>query len=253
MLLALDFDGVLCNGLAEYFQTSCKAYEKLWSPDDRLRSEAMQQRFYRLRPVIETGWEMPVLLRSLLESVSDEDILTNWGTIRDRIAARENLNPKDAAKTVDGTRDEWIQTDLEGWLDLHEFYQRTISTCKRLLLADLDLAIVTTKEGRFVRSLLQKAGLELDETQIFGKEVGRPKPETLRQLRSTPDRQIWFVEDRLATLRSVQQQPDLDSIELFLADWGYNTQSDRQAANLDPRVHLLSLDCFNANLSKWLA
>ena len=31
-LFALDFDGVLCNGLIEYFQTAWRAYCQVWSP-----------------------------------------------------------------------------------------------------------------------------------------------------------------------------------------------------------------------------
>ncbi|MCY7286501.1 MAG: HAD family hydrolase, partial [Cyanobacteria bacterium CAN_BIN43] len=30
-LLALDFDGVLCNGLMEYFQTAWRVYCQIWS------------------------------------------------------------------------------------------------------------------------------------------------------------------------------------------------------------------------------
>ena len=29
-VLALDFDGVLCNGLSEYFQTAWRTYSQFW-------------------------------------------------------------------------------------------------------------------------------------------------------------------------------------------------------------------------------
>jgi hypothetical protein len=67
-ILALDFDGVLCDGMIEYFQISKRTYETLWPeiiPEDFFPS------FSQLRPVIETGWEMPLLLRSLVLGIPD--------------------------------------------------------------------------------------------------------------------------------------------------------------------------------------
>ena len=29
-IIALDFDGVICDGLVEYFATTKKAYEQIW-------------------------------------------------------------------------------------------------------------------------------------------------------------------------------------------------------------------------------
>jgi hypothetical protein len=56
---------------------------------------------------------------------------------------------------------------------------------------------------------------------------------------------IWFVEDRLPTLHSIVSQPDLADVDLFLANWGYNTATERADANQDPTITLISLDIFN--------
>ncbi|NET61482.1 MAG: HAD family hydrolase, partial [Symploca sp. SIO2E6] len=65
-IIALDFDGVLCDGLLEYFQASWYTYCQVWNPDSQKPPEDLAQKFYPLRPVIETGWEMPVLVRALI-------------------------------------------------------------------------------------------------------------------------------------------------------------------------------------------
>jgi hypothetical protein len=57
-------------------------------------------------------------------------------------------------------------------------------------------------------------------------------------------RSLWFVEDRIKTLHLVQQQLDLDAVKLYLADWGYNTASERESAENDPRIQLLSRSQF---------
>ncbi|NET17065.1 MAG: HAD family hydrolase, partial [Okeania sp. SIO1H6] len=61
----------------------------------------------------------------------------------------------------------------------------------------------------------------------------------------------WFVEDRLKTLLSVQKQSDLKEVELFLADWGYNTQKERESVTQYPPIHLLSSTQFCQNFSLW--
>ncbi|MEL7011590.1 MAG: HAD family hydrolase, partial [Cyanobacteria bacterium J06588_4] len=89
--------------------------------------------------------------------------------------------------------------------------------------------------------------------QIIGKESKRPKYETLRIIRDSyqqPGTQLGltFVEDRLKALQQVAQQSDLEFVELFLADWGYNLESDRLLAAQDERIKLLTLENFQQNM-----
>src|SRR5262245_13629838 len=63
-ILALDFDGVLCDGMREYFETSRRAHNRVWPAGPRVGNEVFPA-FDRLRPVIMTGWEMPLLLRAI--------------------------------------------------------------------------------------------------------------------------------------------------------------------------------------------
>lgn len=246
-ILALDFDGVVCDGLIEYFQTAWRAYGQIWLPADTMPPPGLAEQFYRLRPVIETGWEMPVLLRSLLLNTPEDEILENWQAIAQRQITEDNLNPSEIADSVDQVRDEWIAVDLEGWLAQHRFYPGITSLLQRVLKSSIHLAIITTKEGRFVRQLLQQQGIDLPTAQIYGKEVKRPKAQTLRtlhqQFSSNTDQpiSIWFVEDRLKTLQSIQNQPDLSHIKLYLADWGYNTEAERAIAHKDTQISVLSL------------
>jgi phosphoglycolate phosphatase-like HAD superfamily hydrolase len=254
-ILALDFDGVVCDGLIEYFEVAWRTYCQIWSPANDTPPDDLALRFYRLRPVIETGWEMPVLIKALIEGFSDDQILQSWTTITPQILAADNLEAKAVSTKLDHLRDEWIQTDLNGWLSLHRFYPGVIERLKITLESEVQLYIVTTKEGRFVKQLLQQEGVNLPPENIFGKEVKRPKYETLRELIEKANIQnvsLWFVEDRLKTLQLVQQQSDLNHVQLFLADWGYNTQPEREAGKNDPRIQLISLSHFAHDFSTWL-
>ncbi len=59
------------------------------------------------------------------------------------------------------------------------------------------------------------------------------------------------MEDRLKTLELVKQQSDLKDVQLFLADWGYNTQPEREAGQNDSRIRVISLSDFSQDFSHW--
>jgi phosphoglycolate phosphatase-like HAD superfamily hydrolase len=147
-ILALDFDGVLCDGMIEYFQISKRTYETLWP---EIIPEDFFPRFSQLRPVIETGWEMPLLLRSLVLGIPDEEALNNWPSIAQNLLEREKIAKKVLSNALDGLRDQWIESDLESWLALHQFYQPAIDRLASLLDSDFLVYIITTKESRFVK------------------------------------------------------------------------------------------------------
>ncbi len=262
-ILALDFDGVLCDGLLEYFQTSWRTYSQIWQPESQTPPDRLAPDFYRLRPVVEVGWEMPILLRALLRGISQEKILQDWPAVAQEIIKSENLDAVDVGKKLDAVRDQWIATDLDSWLGLHRFYPGVIERMHEILSVtqaspletSTQLFVVTTKEGRFVKQLLQEQGIQLSDERIIGKECKRPKHQTLRQLiEAYPSEAVtlWFVEDRLKTLQSVQQQPDLKDVRLYLADWGYNTTAQQESARNDSTIQLLSLSQFVQNFSVWV-
>lgn len=253
-VLALDFDGVLCDGLKEYFVTAWRAYCNLWQVTDRTPPPGLAESFYRLRPVVETGWEMPVVLRAVMQNISEADILQNWPTIATEIVTAEKLTPAELVAQVDGTRDEWITSDVASWLGEHRFYPGVCDRLKAMLNSEVHVAIISTKESRFIQQLLEQQNLDLTELQLYGKDVKRPKGDILFELKAAfgADAVFWFVEDRLKTLQGIQKRPELADVELFLADWGYNTALDRAAGERDPGIHVISLEQFASDFSHWL-
>jgi phosphoglycolate phosphatase-like HAD superfamily hydrolase len=255
-IIALDFDGVICNGLREYFESSQRTYQQIWPQTTNASLAPLAEKFYQLRPVVELGWEMPILLRALVLEIEPTSILENWPAIGEEILSSENLDRQTVIAQLDEVRDCWIREDLTGWLNLHQFYPGVITRLQQILATSTLLYIVTTKEGRFVRQLLQKQGLAIPESAIIGKEIKRPKSETLREIltvNTTLPTALWFVEDLLKTLRSVQQQPDLEGVQLFLADWGYNTRKMRESIANDHKIQLLSLEKFTQDFKGWTA
>ena len=116
-ILASDFDGVICNGLSEYFYSTQLAYQKIWSPTISLL--ALQPKFNLLRPVVETGWEMPLLLRALIEGKDTQDILNDWQSIKQEMVKTlepEGITIARLTQLLDQVRQRQIEENLDRWL-----------------------------------------------------------------------------------------------------------------------------------------
>jgi phosphoglycolate phosphatase-like HAD superfamily hydrolase len=250
-ILALDFDGVICNGLREYFEIARRAYLQIWQQDlvsnPETTPETWRQDFYTLRPVVETGWEMPLVLRALQLGFTAVNILDNWNAIAHKIIATEHLQSPEIAQTVDGLRDKWIAHAVDDWLSYHEFYPGVAAQIQQAQALEIEVLIISTKEGRFIQELLTRSGIDLPRSAIFGKETKCPKSEILQELLNTNPQleTLWFVEDRLKTLEQVASLPELKEVKLFLADWGYNTQPMRNSVIDHRRIQLISLTEFS--------
>jgi phosphoglycolate phosphatase-like HAD superfamily hydrolase len=253
-ILALDFDGVVCDGLREYFQTAWKTYGEVFEPGAGSPPEGLAERFYPLRPVVETGWEMPLVLYGLMSGVAEAEILSRWPEIIPQLLAQAEVEPATLGQAVDGVRDRWIRDDLSDWLSYQRFYPGVLDRLRQAMGEGIELVIISTKEGRFIQQLLAQGGLALASDSILGKEVKQPKYETLRQIKGAqPDAVVWFVEDRVKALQAVQQQPDLADVALFLADWGYNTAADRAIAAPGSGIYGLTLPQFCDSFPGWVA
>jgi len=251
-ILALDFDGVLCDGMAEYFGSAWRAWRRLRpsvAPDP---PPGLAERFAQVRPVVEHGWEMPLLIMALLSGVSETEILERWRP--DALLDKLGHSRREIAAVLDGVRDEWITADETDWLDHHRFYPGTIDRLRRLADGPTRVVVITTKEGRFARKLLTRHGVDLGVANVYGKEADRPKPAILAELAASrsPVPPLWFVEDRLKTLEAVKGTPGLDDVGLFLAGWGYNTPRDREVARRDDRIVLLALERFALDFADWV-
>ena len=250
-ILALDFDGVVCDGLAEYFESAWRTYALLWASPGAVAPAGLAERFYALRPVIESGWEMPLVVKALLAGVKDATIAEQWADLAPQLL--DGRETTEVGARLDRVRDEWIAADRAGWLRQHRFYPGVIDRLRALAGGPTRVVIITTKEGRFVRELFAQQDLDFPADRIHGKESKRPKSDVLRALKTdSPGLRTCFVEDRFKTLEGIKTHGDLDDVRLFLAGWGYNFPAEREAARRDGRIRLVSLEDFVSDTG-WLA
>lgn len=176
-------------------------------------------------------------IRCLLEGVKVEDMLESWHSLLPEYMSKWDLQRSHVSSAFDGhrtflrpinaritptisrpfglqlvelfgaTRDEWMATDLDGWLAPNRIYPGVADSMKSLM-AEHEVYIVTTKQARFTETILrQMAGVEFPLQRIFSQTVsGRPKSEVLQNLQLThPTSESYhFVEDKLSTLEKVR-------------------------------------------------
>jgi phosphoglycolate phosphatase-like HAD superfamily hydrolase len=260
-VLALDFDGVVCDGRPEYFETAWRAYVATWPrPLTSGRPDAVAERFAALRPLIESGWEMPLMVHALLAGVDARALEDRHGWLEAApgLMTTAGVTTETLGRALNRVRDEWFARDSADWLAHHRFYPGVPARLIAQLEGATQVVIVTTKTERFARALLTGADPRLSAVSVIGREPGQPvpKPAILKRLADSyglgaDAAGLWFVEDMLETLEATAARADVAGVRLFLADWGYNTPADR--TRVGGRVALLSLDRFTAPLETWPA
>ena len=260
-MLALDFDGVLCDGRREYFEAARRAYREAW-PGAREVTAAAAAAFFAYRPLVESGWEMPVLLHAVASGEPASALVDRaaWLATARRLLAAAGLAADTLGHALNRVRDAWFAREPEDWVRHNAFYPGIAARLLAALEAGTPVAVVTTKAERFARALLAAAHPRLGALPVVGREPGRtvPKAETLARLAVAhalqPSAQgLWFVEDLLETLEAVHATPAVAGARLFLADWGYNTLEQRASVGWNPNVRLLSLAGWASPFAAWPA
>jgi phosphoglycolate phosphatase-like HAD superfamily hydrolase len=258
-VLALDFDGVLCDGRPEYFETARRAYCETW-PGAREVPDAAAAAFAAHRPLVESGWEMPLLLHAVVAGEPASGLVDRaaWLATAGRLLGAAGLPAETLGRALNRVRDEWFARDPGDWIRHNAFYPGVVARLVDIVAAGTLVAIVTTKAERFARALLAAQDTRLTELSVVGREPGHtiPKPESLARLAAAHGLQggaegLWFVEDMLGTLEAVQATPALGAARLFLADWGYNTLEQRASVGWSRHVRLLSLGAWATPFSAW--
>ena len=230
-LLVFDFDGVLVDGMEEYWWSSRRAaLQLLGASPQRPLPEAVPPAFRQLRPLIHKGWEM-VLVAAELGRATPGPVPTTAASYAGLLAGaleRWGWQPATLQRALEEVRADAIATDRPGWLARHRFYPGVVERLHRLSQEGVSWRVLTTKGAAFSRELLEAAGLQ--PCGLDGHEQG-PKTEVLKRLLAEPvagGGPIWFIEDRRATLVEVRASPELAAVRCWLAAWGYLAPGDDQ-------------------------
>jgi phosphoglycolate phosphatase-like HAD superfamily hydrolase len=244
-ILALDFDGVLCDSSREVFVVAVDTYAAL-EPDSVLLERLMPlrnhaaaggsehldteiyRRFRDLLPLGNRAEDFGVSLQAI----------ENDATINDQEAYdvfyREIGKPwlDRFHRRFYECRGDLRAGDLRKWLQLHLPFPGLADTLRRHKERTLP-AVATAKDARSVRLLLVELGFDNVFTTelILDKETGVEKTHHLRVLHERTGAEfedITFVDDKVNHLVRVAEL----GVRPVLAGWGFNTEREHELARV---------------------
>ncbi len=253
-LLVLDFDGVIVDGIQEYWSSSRRTCLDILSAKEKeiiSFSSEIPATFKAMRPWVHHGWEMVVLAaecshkNSQLNLKGIENFSKNYSIECSLALKNWGWTPSHLQEALNQTRREAISNNFSQWLNYHRPFSLVTQRLKTLEKEGIEFAVLTTKSIEFTKKLLEC--FKLQPKLVFGHESGS-KIDVLNQLLHKRIIQ-GFIEDRRTTLEKVLEEPKLRSIPCYLASWGYLKPQDRN--NLPSDIKLLNLDTLKEPISNW--
>ena len=240
-----DFDGVIVDGMDEYWHSSLLACEKfLNSPNivvDQKLYKKVPNIFKEIRPWVKYGWEMILIVHEILKkenslnNFNKDNYINKYHQNCQRILKDNCWLAKDLQEILDKSREYQIEKDFEKWVNLHNPFFEVVKFMEELKKREIKTGIITTKGKIFAEKILKQ--LNIFPEFIFGYESGT-KVKIAEKLTQTYEI-LGFIEDRKKTLIDIKQNSETSHIPCFLADWGYLKESDKN--KLSNEIKLLKL------------
>ena len=253
-LLVLDFDGVIVDGIQEYWASSRQTCLNILSSQNKetiVFPTEIPRTFKIMRPWVNHGWEMVILAAECSDKTSQlnlkgiEKFSKNYSKECSSALRRWGFTSSELQEALNQTRRKAISNNFNQWLNHHQSFPSVVQRLQTLEKEGIEFAILTTKSIEFTKTLLNSFSLQ--PKLIFGHESGS-KINVLNQL--IHERIIrGFIEDRRSTLEKVLEDTNLRSIPCYLASWGYLKPQDRE--NLPSGIKLINLEILKEPISKW--
>jgi phosphoglycolate phosphatase-like HAD superfamily hydrolase len=242
-VLALDFDGVLCDSSREVFVVAVDAFaahapgsnllrplrtlrDRALAGEEGFRGDPLYRRFADLLPLGNRAEDFGVALWALerrMPVTGQEQYDAVYGSL--------DASWRDAFhRRFYEARDALRAADPEAWLGLHLPYPGLAETLRRQR-GRTRLAVATAKDGRSVRLLLETLGLDgvFEPELVLDKETGADKTRHLQVLAERTAvhfTAMTFVDDKVNHL----QKTAALGVRPVLAGWGFNTPREHRLA-----------------------
>lgn len=222
-LLALDFDGVICDSLDECLVSACNARHRLRGKQKLVRTPAdidpeLVARFRRHRYLVRGAGEYEALLHWLL--TRDDDPTPHAFTEAVRLRSAEVIAFQPVFFIV---RTALRSADAAVWTALHRHYVQATDGWAALHRTH-DVHLVTTKDLASVRHFNRVWDLGLDDDRLHTCERFVNKAGAVSRLassRGARPRDVTFVDDHPGHLADVAAT----GARCLWAQWGYTARA----------------------------
>lgn len=244
-ILALDFDGVICDSIHECLVVSHNAFmaysghrHQITNPD--ALETAQVQRFTALRHFIRTGEDYLFIHMAMQQGV---DIQSQEAF--DHFTLPHATNRSTFRACFYEARTRLFENHHAQWLRLNPLYPGVREALLKTPHLERIL-IISTKRDDFIKAILQGHGISFPAGQIFYASAGQTKREIIDQWLYThhrPLHQFHFIDDQIDTLLTLQSL----GVHCTLAGWGYNALPQRILAS-EHGIQVFSLETFLQSL-----
>ena len=253
-LLVLDFDGVIVDGMTEYWSSSRQAFIDLISQNKgkvHFPPTEIPKDFKSIRPWVHHGWEMVLLAAECSNSRSRLNIKGIGAFSKNysrecALALKEwEWTPRQLQEALNQARRDAISNNPNEWFKTHKPFSSVVQRLQILDNEKIEFAVLTTKSLEFTQQLLKSFNLQ--PKFVFGHESGS-KPAILTKLLKKQTIK-GFIEDRRSTLETILKDGNLQSIPCYLASWGYLKPQDLE--HLPSGIQLLDQKTLNTPIANW--
>ena len=224
-ILFFDFDGVLCDSAVETGRCAWLAGSTIW---EKWRGSDIPkthlEKFIKLRPLIETGYQSIALMKLISENYTETFIKKEFPFMMEQIFTSASLNRKALINLFNKVRKDWSEINPENWLSWHKLYPCSKDIIEIGQTYYKEVYIVSTKHKKFIKQLLDFFKIDFNADNIYGLESGENKIEIteniLKKTKKSPKDSV-FVDDYNYTLRSFASNDFFKGMRLYFASWGY--------------------------------
>ena len=244
-LILFDFDGVIVNGIDEYWFSSKLACEKyLLTNSKNFNSNKyieVPEIFIETRPWVKYGWEMVLITYEILKTnkplnnLTKNSFLENYEENCSKILSQYSWDSTKLQQCLDDARVFQIKNDFKKWISLHRPFNDVVSFIKIAKDKGYKICVISTKGKTFTSKIL--SNLNIFPELIFGYESGS-KVDIISNL-SLRYEIKGFIEDRRETLLNILENNQTKFINCYLAEWGYLKSTDK--INLPQGIKLLKI------------
>ena len=245
-LILFDFDGVIVNGIDEYWFSSKLACEKyLLNNSKNLNMNKfieVPKIFVEIRPWVKYGWEMVLITHEILKkhkplnNLTKNLFLKNYEENCSKLLLEYSWKSNELQQCLDNAREFQIKNDFKKWISLHRPFSEVIDFIRYAKTKGYKIGVISTKGKSFTSKILNK--LDIFPELIFGYESGA-KVDIISKLSLSYDIQ-GFIEDRRITLTNILQNNQTKFLNCYLAEWGYLKSTDKN--DLPQGIKLLKIN-----------
>ena len=242
-ILAVDFDGVISDSALKSLFVSHNVYCKYFASEAKRNFggelftfdnwEEIQKQYkkemdyyHRLRSYLELSGDFFVIIKIIEEQIQIKDQ-------QEFIAYRNQLqfDHHFFRELFFKEKEKWQKKSFKKWFFLSPVFKEVIKGIQRCTKEGQKIVIATSNLGEAIHRAFQPEylGFKMKIEDIFDKNFGKHKAEHMQAIAKKYGaklNEIYFVDDQLSYLKGT----DTLGVHVFLAGWGYCTESQKEEA-----------------------